>query len=169
MTAVNLNRAVRGPVTAVPVVAGNGVRIVADTQNNRFVVEADETVLWEGDSPIAYGGNGTVSESLTNFERIRVYYSLENGTSRNHIYCQEMRITGSDSVIAFGGCFQRYTDGKFNFGMINMTYNDTTLEVSIANCARYNMNDATPINWGTNASNFAYIHKIVGVNRIASN
>ena len=46
MTAINSNRAIRGPVTAVPVVAGKGVRLVADTENNRWVVEADETVLW---------------------------------------------------------------------------------------------------------------------------
>lgn len=45
MTAVNLNRAIRGPVTAVPIVAGKGVRLVADTQNNRWVVEADDS--WE--------------------------------------------------------------------------------------------------------------------------
>ena len=56
MTAVNLNRAIRGPVTAVPVVAGHGVRIVPDTVNNRFVVELDETVLYEGVPGTAYGG-----------------------------------------------------------------------------------------------------------------
>ena len=75
MTAVNLNRAVRGPVTAVPVVAGKGVRLVADTVNNRFVAEADETVLWEG-TGWSVGDTGqslTLSESPLNFETIRVY------------------------------------------------------------------------------------------------
>ena len=38
-------QAVRGPVTAVPVVAGKGVRLREDTENNRVVAEADETVL----------------------------------------------------------------------------------------------------------------------------
>jgi hypothetical protein len=156
-------------VTAIPLVAGKGVRLTADTVNNRWVAEADETVLWEGNTPIGYGGSATVSESLTNFDRIRIYYSLENGTQKSHIYCHEMQITGTDSTIAFGGCYQRYSDGKFNFGMINLSYDDTTLSVTILNCARYNMNNATPIDWGTNASNLAYIHKIVGVNRIASN
>ena len=40
MTAINSNRAIRGPVTAVPVVAGKGVRLGADTENNRWGVEA---------------------------------------------------------------------------------------------------------------------------------
>lgn len=35
MTAINSNRAIRGPVTAVPVVAGKGVHLVAGTENNR--------------------------------------------------------------------------------------------------------------------------------------
>lgn len=71
MTAVNLNRAIRGPVTAVPVVAGKGVRIVPDVENNRFVVEADETLLFE--EPNGTGTNsGTLTEAYTNFERIRL-------------------------------------------------------------------------------------------------
>ena len=69
MTAINSNRAIRGPVTAVPVVAGKGVRLVADTETNRWVVEADETVLFENAS-----GATTVnlSESIYNFERVAV-------------------------------------------------------------------------------------------------
>lgn len=158
---------VEGPVD---VVAGPGI-VIDNPDGNTLRISAafGETLLWKGNTPIGYGGSATVSESLTNFDHIRIYYSLENGTSRNHIYCHEMQITGTDSVIAFGDCYQRYSDGKYNFGMINLSYDDTTLEVSIANCARYNMNDVTPINWGINASNYAYIYKIVGVNRIATN
>lgn len=70
MTAVNLNRAIRGPVTAVPIVAGTGVRLVADTQNNRWLVEADETVLFESATAAT---SGSLSESPANFEKIRVY------------------------------------------------------------------------------------------------
>ena len=83
MTAVNLNRAIRGPVTAVPVVAGNGVRIVPDTVNKRFVVELDETVLY-----IASGSTGvascTLSEAASNFEYIDFivgYNTGDNGIS----------------------------------------------------------------------------------------
>lgn len=68
MTAINSNRAIRGPVTAVPVVAGKGVKITADTVNNRFVAEVDETVLFDGTAATSV----TCSESVSNFERIRV-------------------------------------------------------------------------------------------------
>lgn len=74
MTAVNFNRAVRGPVTAVPIVAGKGVRLTADVQNNRWVVEADETVLWEAPTPdgvsMVVDAEFTLSEAMTNFEKI---------------------------------------------------------------------------------------------------
>ena len=67
-------QAVRGPVTAVPVVAGKGVRFVEDTENNRVVAEVDETVLWEG----TYNSNNagiSFSESYKNFEFIRVEFA----------------------------------------------------------------------------------------------
>lgn len=70
MMAMNSNRAIRGPVTAVPVVAGTGVRFVADTQNNRVVAEVDETVLFESNTAAT---SGVLSESPANFEKIRVY------------------------------------------------------------------------------------------------
>ena len=70
MTAINSNRAIRGPVTAVPVVAGKGVRLVADTENNRWVVEADETVLWTGS---AVDGSITLSEAMSNFNEVEVW------------------------------------------------------------------------------------------------
>lgn len=77
MTAVNLNRAVRGPVTAVPVVAGKGVRIVPDTVNNRFVAEADETVLWEGND--TGSSSFSLSEPMTNFEMCRFKIKTDQG------------------------------------------------------------------------------------------
>ena len=77
MTAIN-PQAVRGPVTAVPVVAGKGVRFVEDVPNNRVVAEVDETVLWEGDA----NTNGTtkvgdLSESINNFEYYEVHAAFE--------------------------------------------------------------------------------------------
>ena len=40
-TLVNNLRAIRGPVTAVPVSAGSGIEITADTQNNQIVISAN--------------------------------------------------------------------------------------------------------------------------------
>lgn len=79
MTAINSNRAIRGPVTAVPVVAGKGVRLVADTVNNRWVVEADETVLWEG--TLAPENTASLSETITNFENIEIFGYTDDGTT----------------------------------------------------------------------------------------
>ncbi|WP_405350525.1 hypothetical protein [Ruminobacter amylophilus] len=40
-TLVNNLRAIRGPVTAVPVTAGSGIEISADTQNNQIVISSN--------------------------------------------------------------------------------------------------------------------------------
>lgn len=40
-TLVNNLRAIRGPVTAVPVTAGSGIEIAADTQNNQIVISSN--------------------------------------------------------------------------------------------------------------------------------
>lgn len=69
-------QAVRGPVTAVPVVAGKGVRLREDVENNRVVAEIDETVLFDDDTGVA---SPTLSEIPMNFERIKVFF----GTSRS--------------------------------------------------------------------------------------
>lgn len=70
-------QAFRGPVTAVPVVAGTGVRFREDVENNRVIAEADETVLWEDTITVSGHSNVNVtfelSESILNFERIEVY------------------------------------------------------------------------------------------------
>ena len=72
MTAIN-PKAIRGPVTAVPVVAGKGIRFVEDVENNRVVAEADETELWTGAETVADNLELTLSENFTNFERILIY------------------------------------------------------------------------------------------------
>lgn len=128
----------------------------------------DETVLYDGESsPMTYGGSATVSESLTKFDRIRVYYGGENPSTRNHRNVAEIQVTGSDTLIALGSVFSRYNDGKYNFALLNLSYNDSTLSVCLQACARYNMNAATPIDWGANTTSFSCIYKIVGIHRIA--
>ncbi len=163
MTAINSNRAIRGPVTAVPVVAGKGVRLVADTENNRWVVEADETVLWEGSFST---GNITLSESIYNFERIRYY--VANGVNTavsvdeftpNERICLKLMINDDDS----------------NFYMASMLthlLSNTTIVYDQIRGLKSNVNGT-----GTQTVTGLYgnsvigmnVTKIVGVNRIASN
>lgn len=77
-TLVNNLRAIRGPVTAVPMVGQSGVVVEPDTQNNQVVVRADETVLWTGSSTTTAI---SIPEPITNFERFRVYgYERERST-----------------------------------------------------------------------------------------
>lgn len=98
MTAINSNRAIRGPVTAVPVVAGKGVRLVADTENNRWVVEADETVLYQDDNPsqILTDTNLTLSESYLNFEKIKLELKASAGSTVKAVYYVEGPVSQSE-------------------------------------------------------------------------
>ena len=159
MTVINSNRAVRGPVTAVPVVAGKGVRLVADTENNRWVVEADETVLWSN----ANGVSGssfplTLSESPTNFERVR--YEFRPWSSNQTI--QEK--AGSETSIQLDAAWVNTTsDVAYSFVLV-LSVSGTSL--SFVRNMFYQ--------WGTSSINTSdtsqfRLFKVTGVNRIASN
>lgn len=173
MTAVNLNRAIRGPVTAVPVVAGKGVRIVPDVENNRFVVEADETVLWDG-STTGSDGNITLSESMTNFERIGIFFSIgyayEQGTywyggkwqlfetgdlSITKKFCISDNMNNGDSANTLNFRNQSYTVSNDN-----LTFTRVSSTQLYYNGSSWAISTTTPT---------SKIYKVVGVNRIASN
>ena len=164
MTAINSNRAIRGPVTAVPVVAGKGVRLVADTENNRWVVEADETLLWDGDTGQIVGSTSnsiSLSESAFNFEKIA-------------IYAQSSVSYGSDYEIAYFVMSANPTQ----FGLLvsqcnsNQTiYTDgCTISVSGATLS-YSYGFRTEIKTGLahRTDRGLKIVKVVGINRVASN
>ena len=167
MTVINSNRVVRGPVTAIPLVAGNGVRLTADTENNRWVVEADETVLWDGNGTPATISNLVLSESINNFERVRITFSSDcpgNGSGEKNIQDVERPTANGDwfSVNFSGGIasnlFHIYT-GVFAFTTsgTKFTYH------SIYHC------------WGHGSGSYEQnttsikCLKVVGINRIASN
>ena len=157
MTAINSNRAIRGPVTAVPVVAGKGVRLVADTENNRWVVEADETVLWEGTPATSM----TLSETPANFEYLRVYVTRDSGVQLVGL------AAATSSYLTFGMLHYDSSEGSV-MQEITAAYtssNGTTF--TLVNTARRWYNGATV---GGNVSiGNSYVTKVVGVNRIASN
>lgn len=154
MTAINSNRAIRGPVTAVPVVAGKGVRLVADTENNRWVVEADETVLWTGSASSANTAMN-LSESVANFDRLRFYLDEGNSSisvhicecmcNREYIYPSYMRTNSGNDLIC-------------DMFVIVQSNNGSTLTLT-RNVHRTN---------GTSSTGSAAVIKIVGINRIAS-
>lgn len=67
-------QAVRGPVTAVPVVAGDGIKFVEDVQNNRVVAQAGvtKTLLYTGTSSDARASTFSLSQSAYDFDRLEM-------------------------------------------------------------------------------------------------
>lgn len=169
MTAINSNRAIRGPVTAVPVVAGKGVRLVADTENNRWVVEADETVLYENNSPsqIVSDTSLNLSESYLHFEKVKLYLRASGGNTTQGSYIVESTIYQSENTevstlpVVNGIGSVMYDMNVFLFD----TSAPTTCSAK-SNGTRLNI-ASTGIS--TTASRGVRIYKIVGINRIASN
>lgn len=164
MTAINSNRAIRGPVTAVPVVAGTGVRFVEDVPNNRVVAEVDETVLWEGDTqpirttPITIN----LSETAMNFELIR--FEGLNSYAGITDALKFVNTTLANSEMCFGN---------------NLTISNGTVIVEAA-YATVSGSNLTLIGAGRGQSNTSgqmtfrtdrgpTLYKVTGINRIASN
>ena len=167
MTAINSNRAIRGPVTAVPVVAGKGVRLVADTENNRWVVEADETVLWDKGSGSALGNGtntATLSEALSNFEFVR--------------FEAEWQVYASDSDRTYNFVYKVFRPNPVRFAIDSMCGYGSTTNTMYSAVSRFNINAsmtevsfeskvcwlATNVNTGISLG--PTITKIVGINRI---
>lgn len=175
MTAVNLNRAVRGPVTAVPIVAGKGVRLVADTENNRWLVEADETVLWNDTSWITAGdatagtNSGTLSEAITNFERIRIYYSrarLDSPSLPAQMLSEYdcSTINGQGGLCLISAVFLPSDRNSLRMADTLLSFSGTTFtETDGGQC------DLTASSGSYNKTKvFLHPYKIVGINRISA-
>lgn len=155
MTAITSNRAIRGPVTAVPVVAGKGVRLVADTENNRWVVEADETVLWS-DSDGAT--SCTLSENYTNFEYLDVYYK----DSDKKVMMK--RIVTAQTVHMFTISSEEVSD---NFWIKSSSFSINGTAIARTGNCQIKITSGSSVSYST-ATNYILLYKIVGVNRIAS-
>lgn len=131
MTAVNLNRAVRGPVTAVPIVAGKGVRLVADTENNRWLVEVDNSwedvttaftkvttnITWYNFTFIRNKATNMVMGTIVLKPSVDInwagLFSTTNDALKPQVSSQVA--INSDSSNGIGSIFQFGTDGNTNF------------------------------------------------------
>ena len=165
MTAINSNRAIRGPVTAVPVVAGTGVRFVKDVENNRVVAEVDETVLWEATNGAT---SAQLSESIFNFETIKIFYA--GGERYGNRPSMELAVTSSvlnngiqisDWFINSAGTFVVMANGYY-------TVSQTGDELTGTNITHMWFSVPNFTYSGTGSSGVK-IFKVVGINRIASN
>ena len=168
MTVINSNRAVRGPVTAVPLVAGKGVKITADTVNNRYVAEVDETVLYTDDE--GQPGGFTLSESVANFEMIKIIYSPSNATSGDTTYnygkciaffdgpnmadCKKVSLTGM------------MPDGGVSYSLVirekTFTLDATGTIFTSGHSHQLYYNGSA---WSRGSAQ-TYIYKVVGINRV---
>jgi hypothetical protein len=156
-TLVNNLRAIRGPVTAVPMVAGKGVRIVPDVENNRFVVEADETVL--ADNIANEATSFTLSEKPSNFERIRIY------SSKGPI-CE---IQPNDSYLTWHCGWIDPPTGIGNY-RIYQASSSNGLSWNGGKVYGFSMSNNSTLSGGYGPSGwYLETSKIVGINRIANN
>jgi len=159
-----------------PVVAGTGVRIVDDTANNRIVVEADETVLWESSTwsdggDVAPGTNSsTLSEAIDNFERICVHYRRSRLSSRSPLISQQMGeydvsvIRSQSDKCLLAAIFLSGAGTNLYLVETTLTFNSNNLGFSETQGGQASFGSSFVV--GT-----CYLHpyKIVGINRIASN
>lgn len=163
-------QAVRGPVTAVPVVAGKGVRLREDVENNRVVAEVDETVLFESQN--GETGGFTLSESVVNFETIKIIYSpsnAEDGVTQynygkeialfdgaNMAACQKVALTG---MMPDGG-----TSYTLVIRVRSFTLDATGKIFTSGHSHQVYYNGSA---W-SRAGSTTYVYKVVGINRVAS-
>jgi hypothetical protein len=167
MTAINSNRAIRGPVTAVPVVAGKGVRLVADTENNRIVAEADETVLWEG-TLNTLNSDVSCSESIYNFDRIKVFYRIVANNTVQSVAAHEFEPAeiSSTNFVSFGS-FYVISNGWYGWWICRLTVTDNN-KIKITKTLNTYGNNQSMAGCTVDTSNIGFIYKIVGINRISA-
>lgn len=155
-------QAVRGPVTAVPVVAGKGVRLREDVENNRVVAEADETVLWDGEGTSL--STATLDESIYNFEYLRLELYIGEG----NIQAQVVKMDGSPTYISCGGVTtEANTYVTYVFACsFNVSNSGTTLTVPQKGNG-FAILPAETISYFQN-NNFGTIRRIIGINRVSA-
>lgn len=142
-------QAIRGPVTAVPVVAGTGVRFVEDADNNRVVAEVDETLLYSGGTT----SSATLSETAANFERLRIEVKASAFTTTDTIVA--MVDVGKFSVCFMGDAADMYAGTG--------TISGTSVTITEGKHIWFNAGGS-----GSETA-LALITRVWGINRIASN
>lgn len=163
MTAINSNRAIRGPVTAVPVVAGKGVRLVADTENNRWVVEADETVLYDAGGSPSQSGPWQISEARTNFEWLDIVFSNDTTGSMKQV----TRFAADSEYMKLH--LPRYDEEpSYKWSTMTLSWNNTTASIKTNSVGRFTIASNGSVSVSTNAAQAPFLFQIIGINRIAS-
>ena len=127
-------------------------------------LRADETVLWDGNGTGAgYNTEISLSAPTSAFETVKFYWAGENGSTASTYLVNEFAITDTRSV-PLCGLWQRYPDGKFNFAGCTVSANSNLTKYKIDHNYRYNILTSV-IDIAKDNNGFAYIHKVIGINR----
>ena len=124
----------------------------------------NETVLWDGNGTGAgYNTEISLSYPTSAFETVKFYWAGENGGNAATYRISEFAITDAREL-PLDGLWQRYSNGKFNFGGCMVSANSDLTKYKISHTYRYNLSTSV-IDIASDQSNFSYIHKVIGINR----
>ena len=149
----------------VDIVAGPGI-VIDNPDGNTLRVSTDEnyeTVLWSGEALTGI----TLSESLTNFEQIKVVYSEGAGSTRigyfvtNHFDDTHLAGVGS------GYYWEDTSDYPMHIHGINLSISSNAVTVVTALAQCFSITNNAFVKWDIGSS-FRLL-KIVGIHRIANN
>lgn len=159
-------KAIRGPVTAVPVVAGKGIRFVEDVENNMVVAEVDETVLWDCNGTPNQDGPYTLSEAYTNFEYIKVKYQNNYTSTPDNVGMSVFPTNGVDCKVILPVTEE---DPQYKLRMMTLRFSGASASIKSSSVARYQWTTSGSCSVSTTAGQAPYITQIIGINRIANN
>lgn len=158
---VNTNSGVWGG-SALPVSAGQGVKI--NLVDNTLVFSNDETVLWSG--TMTWGQNGSLSDSVKNYERIR--FDIEE-TNRHRKSVNEMPLTdlSNANLREFSLNLLDATTGYFGNYFTVYQVNEAGTSITSVSGRQwwYNPWTSTAINGSTDRG--LILKKVTGINKIA--
>ncbi len=156
----------------VDIVAGPGI-VIDNPDGNTLRVSTDEnyeTVLYEAATAagtiLQLDQYVTLSESMTHFERVRIYYSIQASWAGKQVF--ECYMVDGDVKVNLHDVWYREQSG-FNVWYETLTYNkytDSNLRFTQAGGVQRAILNTT---WNTTSGLTTVIYKIVGVHRLVAN
>lgn len=131
-------------------------------------IGVDETVLYEAPTDagtiLELNQYVTLSESMTHFEKVRIYYALQNSWAGKHVF--ECYMVDGDVKVNLHDVWYREQSG-FNVWYETFTYNkytDSDLKFTQAGGVQRSILNST---WNTTSGLTTIVYKVVGIHRIA--
>ena len=141
--------------------AGSGISI-SEPSEGTVRIANDETVLYSGAFTASANASTTISEDITNFERIRIYAA--RGTDTRAPKCTEFSpISVSASPYCIESTFYNSAN-EFYSDRAQLRFNGTTMSCNVAARVKI-LNNAITVTSDAPLT----VTKVVGVNRIGGN